>query len=155
MLDLVAGPESLGNYNALYRDADQSALNLSALTLNEVQALQQRLVAERGGSPVGRYQIIDDTLEDLMVRLGLNGQERFTPELQDRMAMTLARDAGLEGWRAGELPSGAFAHNLSRIWAGLPADASNQSYYEGLAGNRATADWTQVMTALESARARS
>ena len=43
VLDLVAGPESLGNYNALYRDADQSALNLSALTLNEVQALQQRL----------------------------------------------------------------------------------------------------------------
>ncbi|MEA3644105.1 MAG: hypothetical protein VBE63_29905, partial [Lamprobacter sp.] len=63
--------------------------------------------------------------------------------------------AGLEAWQAGRLPNDAFAHNLSRIWAGLPADASNQSYYEGIAGNRATTDWTQVMTALESARTRS
>ncbi len=67
--------------------------------------------------------------------------------------MTLAREAGLEAWQAGRLSDDAFAHNLSRIWAGLPADASNQSYYEGVAGNRATADWTQVTTALESARA--
>ena len=154
VLDLVAGPESLGNYNALYRDADQSALNLSALTLNEVQALQQRLVAERGGSPVGRYQIIDDTLDDLMARLDLSGQERFTPELQDRMAMTLARDAGLEAWQAGRLPNETFAHNLSRIWAGLPADASNRSYHEGVAGNRARADWSQITAGLESARPR-
>ncbi|MEA3643760.1 MAG: muramidase, partial [Lamprobacter sp.] len=152
VLDLVAGPESLGNYNALYRDANQSALNLSDLTLHEIQALQQRLVAERGGSPVGRYQIIDDTLDDLMNRLGLNGQERFTPELQDRMAMTLARDAGLEAWQAGRLPDDAFAHNLSRIWAGLPADASNQSYYEGVAGNRATVAWSSVMDGLERVR---
>ncbi|MCF7994358.1 MAG: muramidase, partial [Chromatiaceae bacterium] len=154
ILDLVAGPESLGNYNALYRDADQSALNLSTLTLNEVQALQQRLVSERGGSPVGRYQIIDDTLDDLMARLDLSGQERFTPELQDRMAMTLARDAGLNAWQAGRLPNDTFAHNLSRIWAGLPADASNHSYYEGVAGNRATVAWSSVMDGLERVRRR-
>jgi len=62
--------------------------------------------------------------------------------------MTLARDAGLEAWQAGRLPNDAFAHNLSRIWAGLPADASNRSYYEGVAGNQARADWLSVNAGL-------
>ena len=141
VLDLIAGPESRGNYNALYRDADQAEVALGNLTLSEVRALQQRLVAERGGSPVGRYQIIDDTLDSLMARMGLSGQERFTPALQDRMGLLLARDAGLDAWQAGQLSAESFAHNLSRVWAGLPADAANRSYYDGVAGNRATVDW--------------
>jgi conjugal transfer mating pair stabilization protein TraG len=154
VLDLIAGPESRGNYNALYSDADQSELALGNLTLSEVRALQQRLVAERGGSPVGRYQIIDDTLDSLMARMGLSGQERFTPALQDRMGLLLARDAGLDAWKDGRLPAESFAHNLSRIWAGLPADAANRSYYDGIAGNRATIAWSSVVGGLEQVRRR-
>jgi conjugal transfer mating pair stabilization protein TraG len=152
VLDLIAAPESRGNYNALYKDADQQAIELSGLALDEVRGLQQRLVAERGGSPVGRYQIIDDTLENLMQRMGLSGQERFTPELQDRMGLLLARDAGLDAWQSGRLSSATFAHNLSRVWAGLPADDSNRSYYEGVAGNRARIGWTTVLAALDTER---
>jgi conjugal transfer mating pair stabilization protein TraG len=152
VLDLIAAPESRGNYNALYKDADQQAIQLSNLTLDEVRGLQQRLVAERGGSPVGRYQIIDDTLDSLMQRMGLSGQERFAPELQDRMGLLLARDVGLDAWQSGRLSSAAFAHNLSRVWAGLPADDSNRSYYEGVAGNRARIGWTTVVDALDAAR---
>ena len=144
LLDLIAAPESRGNYNALYRDADQQQVHLTDMTLDQVRQLQQRLVSERGGSPVGRYQIIDDTLDSLMARMGLNGQERFTAQLQDRMGLLLARDAGLDAWQAGRLPDQTFAHNLSQIWAGLPADASNRSYYEGVAGNRATIGWSAV-----------
>jgi conjugal transfer mating pair stabilization protein TraG len=70
------------------------------------------------------------------------------------MATTLARDAGLEAWRAGRLPTERFAHNLSRIWAGLPADASNRSFHEGVAGNRALSDWNQVVATLDGARSR-
>jgi conjugal transfer mating pair stabilization protein TraG len=122
------------------------------MTLDEVRELQQRLVAERGGSPVGRYQIIDDTLDDLMARTGLSGQAHFTPELQDRMGLLLARDAGLDVWQAGRLSDETFAHNLSRIWAGLPADASNRSYYEGVAGNQANIGWATVTQALGATR---
>jgi conjugal transfer mating pair stabilization protein TraG len=122
------------------------------MTLDQVRQLQRRLVAERGGSPVGRYQIIDDTLDDLIARMGLSGNDRFTPELQDRMGLVLARDAGLDAWRAGRLTDAGFAHNLSRVWAGLPADASNRSYYEGVAGNRAQVGWASVHQALEQAR---
>jgi len=150
VLDLIAKPESQGNYNALFRDASQQDVRLTDMTLDQVRQLQQRLVAERGGSPVGRYQIIDDTLDDLIARMGLSGHERLTPELQDRMGLLLARDAGFDAWRAGRLTDAGFAHNLSRIWAGLPADASNRSYYEGVAGNRATIGWSAVTGALQA-----
>jgi len=50
------------------------------------------------------------------------------------------------------LPDEQFANNLSRIWAGLPQDASNTSYHKGIAGNHATVDFTFVMGALQKIR---
>jgi conjugal transfer mating pair stabilization protein TraG len=95
VLDLVADAESSGNYNAWYGDADQSRVNLSVLTVNEVRELRRDLVRSNGGSAIGRYQVIDDTLERLVGSMGLSGGEHFTPALQDRMALLLAGEAGL------------------------------------------------------------
>jgi conjugal transfer mating pair stabilization protein TraG len=152
VLDLVAGPESRGNYNAWYRDARQSKVQLADLTVAEVRTLQGRLVRRNGGSAVGRYQIIDDTLDGLVVRMGLSGDERFTPALQDRMAMHLARDAGLEAWLAGALSDERFAANLARVWAGLPGNHRNRSVYDGIQGNRATVGWRTVVASLQHLR---
>jgi hypothetical protein len=152
VLDLVAGPESRGNYNAWYAQAHQSQVQLADLTVREVRALQDRLARRNGGSAVGRYQIIDDTLAGLVVRLGLTGDERFTPAFQDRMAMHLARDAGLQAWLTGALSDERFAANLARVWAGLPGDDSNRSVYAGIQGNRATVGWGTVVASLRDIR---
>ncbi len=152
VLDLVAGPESRGNYNAWYRQAHQNELQLADLTVDEVRALQKRLVRRNGGSAIGRYQIIDDTLDGLVARMGLIGKERFTPALQDRMAMQLAREAGLEAWLAGTLDDERFAANLARVWAGLPGDHSDRSVYAGIQGNRATLGWRTVVASLRGIR---
>ena len=152
VLDLVAGPESRGNYNAWYGAAHQSEAQLAELTVHEVRALQQRLVRRNGGSAVGRYQIIDDTLDGLIVRMGLSGNERFTPALQDRMAMHLAREAGLQSWLSGALSDERFAARLARVWAGLPGDHSNRSVYAGIQGNRATIAWPSLVASLRHIR---
>ena len=152
VLDLVAGPESRGNYNAWYRAADQHVVQLADLTLAEVRTLQRRLVRENGGSAIGRYQIIDDTLDGLMLSMGLTGRERFTPALQDRMAMRLAHEAGLQAWLSGVLTDTRFAANLARVWAGLPADGSGRSHYAGIAGNRAGVGWRTMVAALRQIR---
>jgi conjugal transfer mating pair stabilization protein TraG len=154
LLDLIAEPESGGNYNAWYGDAGQAQLDLSTLSVNQVRALQSELVRSQGGSAIGRYQLLDDTLDGLVDRLGLTGSEPFTPALQDRMALELARDAGMDAWIGGRLSDTAFAQNLAEIWAGLPKDASNASRYEGLQGNRARADWQAVLASLEAIRGR-
>ncbi len=153
VLDLVAGPESRGNYNAWYRAAHQNTLQLADLTVGEVRALQKRLVRAIGGSAIGRYQIIDDTFEGLVGRMGLTGKERFTPALQDRMAMRLARDAGLEDWIEGRLSDERFAANLARVWAGLPGDHRGRSFYAGIQGNRATIGWRTLVASLRGIRA--
>jgi len=153
VLDLVAGPESQGNYNAWYRAAHQNAVQLADLTVGEVRALQTRLVRVNGGSAMGRYQIIDDTLDGLVARMGLTGKERFTPALQDRMAMQLAREAGLEAWLAGALGDERFAANLARVWAGLPSDQRGRSLYAGIQGNRATLGWRTLVASLRGIRA--
>jgi len=152
VLDLVSGPESLGNYNAWYRDAHQSQVQLADLTVGEVRTLQDRLVRRNGGTAIGRYQIIDDTLDGLIARMGLSAQARFTPALQDRMAIHLARDAGLDAWLAGALDDARFAANLARVWAGLPAGRSGRSHYAGIAGNRAGVGWHRVVASLRHIR---
>jgi conjugal transfer mating pair stabilization protein TraG len=152
LLDLIAAPESQGNYNAWYGNAEQGRVDLAGLTVDQVRGLQADLVRSTGGSAIGRYQILDDTLDGVIDRMGLTGNERFTPELQDRMALVLARDAGMEGWIGGRISDERFARNLSEIWAGLPRDASNESHYEGVQGNRALVDWNIVIASLRGIR---
>ena len=152
LLDLIAGPESHGNYNAWYGNAEQDRVDLARLTVDEIRDLQSDFVRSNGGSAIGRYQLLDDTFDGLIDRMGLTGNERFTPALQDRMALLLARDAGMDEWVGGRISDERFARNLSEVWAGLPRDASNESYYEGVQGNRATANWNTVIDSLRGIR---
>jgi conjugal transfer mating pair stabilization protein TraG len=152
LLDLIAAPESLGNYNAWYGNAAQDRVDLADLTIDQVRDLQADLVRANGGSAIGRYQLLDDTLDGLVDRMGLSGSDRFTPALQDRMALQLARDAGMDGWIGGRISDQQFAQNLSQIWAGLPKDGSNESHYAGIQGNRATVDWSTVIASLRDIR---
>jgi conjugal transfer mating pair stabilization protein TraG len=152
VLDLIATAESQGNYNAWHGNAAQRDVDLSVLSVNEVRALQTELVRSTGGSAIGRYQILDDTLGSLATRLGLSGDERFTPALQDRLALKLAQDAGLDRWLEGRLSDDQFARNLSQIWAGLPTDETNRSAYEGIAGNRAALKYDAMLASLRSIR---
>jgi conjugal transfer mating pair stabilization protein TraG len=152
LLDLIAAPESHGNYNAWYGNAYQDRVDLAGLTVDQVRGLQADLVRSTGGSAVGRYQLLDDTLDGLVDRMGLTGHEHFTPVLQDRMALQLAGDAGMEDWIRGRTSDEHFARNLSQVWAALPRDVSNRSQYEGIQGNRALVDWTSVIVSLRSIR---
>jgi conjugal transfer mating pair stabilization protein TraG len=152
LLDLIAAPESHGNYNAWYGNPEQDRVELAGLTVDQVRGLQADLVRSTGGSAVGRYQLLDDTLDGLVDRMGLTGHERFTPVLQDRMALQLAHDAGMEDWIRGRTSDEHFAQNLSHVWATLPRDASNRSQYEGIQGNRALVEWTTVIASLRGIR---
>ena len=152
LLDLIALPESGGNYNAWYGNAGQDHVDLATLSVDQVRDLQADLVRSQGGSAIGRYQLLDDTLAALVERMGLTGSERFAPALQDRMALQLARDAGMDEWIGEEISDARFAQNLAQIWAGLPKDGSNQSRYADVQGNRATADWHTVIASLRVIR---
>lgn len=86
---------------------------------------------------IGRYQFIPMTLRRLLHLENVHGSTRFSPALQDRLALRLLAEAGLSEFQAGALPRERFLDALALIWAGLPL-ANGKSAYHGYAGNRAT-----------------
>lgn len=110
----------------------------TAMTIKEINAW----VKATPGQPhaIGRYQFIPQTLRRAAREAGIPFSARFSPAVQDAMALILLKDAGLESFEKGKLTRKSFMHNLARIWAGLPLP-SGKSYYDGHAGNRATMTW--------------
>lgn len=91
---------------------------------------------------IGRYQFIPATLKRLVRELGLNTQETFSPNVQDRLAQVLLAEAGFHDVSRGKMGRRTFMNNLAKIWAGLP-NSSGKSHYHGYAGNRATMTWAR------------
>ncbi|WP_152047189.1 phage tail tape measure protein [Aureimonas psammosilenae] len=103
MLDLIGhteGTDKGRGYNETlgYGKFTGGDVNLTAMTLKEVQALQRQMLAHPdnkfNSSAVGRYQIVGKTMKGLMGEMGLSGDELFSPALQDRMAQQLLRRRG-------------------------------------------------------------
>lgn len=117
ILDFVAGPESGGNYNAYFGNAG-STRELSGMTVDQVRMWSM----SRGtaSSATGRYQFMAATLKGLQKEMGIPGDAKFTPELQDRMAIHLLERRGYSQWKAGEITDAQFANNLALEWAALP-----------------------------------
>lgn len=147
ILDFVSGPESRGNYNAISGNA-KSAADLSQLTLSQVLAKQK---AGWGGasSAIGRYQIIRKTMLGLIRQMKLPLTTKFTPELQDRMAIQLLKNRGYDRFLSGEMSSQAFAIQLAMEWASIPRPDTGRSHYAGDAvGNKHLTSAKSVMDML-------
>lgn len=103
MLDLIGAAEGTDKgrgYNETlgYGAFTGGAVNLTGMTLNEVLALQQRMLAHPdnsyNSSAVGRYQIVGKTLRSLMDELSLSGDRLFDEDTQDELARALLRRRG-------------------------------------------------------------
>ncbi len=123
-------------YDAWHESAAVPPLKApSQMTLAEIQSW----IAATPGQhhAIGRYQIVPDTLEGLILRTGLPLETLFDAQVQDALANILILDAGYAAFEAGRITPGRFMDNLARIWAGFPLE-SGLSAYDGVAGNKAT-----------------
>ena len=109
----------------------------SAMTLGEVLKWQKQV---RGtGAPstaMGGYQIVHDTLADLIRIHKLDKNALFDVKMQDRLAKLLMAECG--NIKSENL--NRYANCLARIWAALPLTSGPNkglSAYHGIAGNRA------------------
>ncbi|GAB1581727.1 phage tail tape measure protein [Phyllobacterium phragmitis] len=105
--------------------------NLVGMTLDEIDALQEQMLAQTSALPkddpyynssaIGRYQITRRTLRGLRSQLGLSGSEYFDAGMQDRLAQELMR-------RRGNNPDA-----LRNEWEGLRRidDATIKGAYNG------------------------
>lgn len=123
VLDLIRDEEARGSYDTVFdgiRAEDRPPRPITQMTINQVLDWQDSIDARYPSEAVGGYQFLEDTLRDLVKREGLSGNELFDGSMQDRLAITLMRDAGLDAFQRGEISPAEFGNGLAKIWAGLP-----------------------------------
>lgn len=153
LLDTIAKGESRGNYNAYYGQPNNSSIKFTGMTIEEVLRWQSNYIKQ--GSPsnaVGRYQIIQPTLQSLIRKLDVDKQEHFDEAMQDKMAIALLEKRGVNEYSTGEISREEFAHNLSKEWAALPkaiGDNPTESYYAGDGLNKVQVSVNEIYRGIE------
>jgi peptidoglycan hydrolase-like protein with peptidoglycan-binding domain len=167
---MYRGESGAAGYNAYnrgtYTDAQgrerirpgDPPMDFSRFTLGEVMDMQHlpRRDPDRVFA-VGKYQIIPGTMDTAVARLGLDRNQPFTPEMQDRIfSEYLLRDKQpsvrdyIEGRQGATLQQAQ--HGLAREWASFgDPDKGGRSYYGG--ANRAHITLEQSAAALNQMRA--
>lgn len=106
-----AGTSGPAAYSVVYKNGKDlpPPKPITEMTLNEVLEYQAagKKIADSPAFPVGKYQIVRSTLLDLMNKMELSPEAKFTPELQESMADLLLA-------RRGTKPS-----ELRKEWEGL------------------------------------
>ena len=154
LLHLIARAESDGNYNAYFGNASNNSIKFTSMTIAEVQDWQKEFINEgSASSAVGRYQIIDTTLDGLVKEMKLDTSEKFDPVMQDRMAVTLLERRGARDYVRDRLTPEQFAANLAMEWAALPkvvGDNPEESYYASDGLNRSHIKTSEILATIKS-----
>lgn len=127
------GETGTGDYNTLLGHTNRTGgrfddANITDKSVNDLIAFSDgsgpygmytKAKLGKVATPMGRYQIVGKTLKTLKNEMGLTGDEKFTPELQDRMFLTLLKRRGYEAYKRGELSREDFIASLQNEWEGL------------------------------------
>ncbi len=130
--------ESGGDYDALFgfsnRDGGKFAgTKLTDMTVDEALAFSDpsgpygqwvKGQVGRVATPMGAYQMVGTTLRGAKEGMGLRGDERLTPELQEKIGQHIYRTQGTsawEGYKGPKQPSGQYASLNPSIAAEQPA----------------------------------
>ncbi|MDX8353662.1 hypothetical protein [Cognatiyoonia sp. IB215182] len=159
LLSLIRKHESRGDYGAVWgriARKDYPPRTLQTMTIGEVLAWQDSIDRKYNSEAAGAYQILEDTLRGLYKQAGLTLNDLFNRANQDRLAIALLRRRGLDRYRNGQITDVAFAQNLSKEWASLPAQtrdkrrrkATGQSYYAGDGLNKSLTTKAAVLAAV-------
>lgn len=133
LLDFIASGESGGNYNIM---AGGAVKDLTSMPIKDVIALQKS--SGKNQKAVGKFQIIPSTLEGLVKKLGLSGDEIFDEELQDRLGLALLNERGYQDFKSGKIDENTFMKNLSKEWRALPDPDTGKTYADsGASANKA------------------
>lgn len=147
LLDVIGGLESSDNYNVIVGGEEKP---LTSMTIKEVRQLQKERNDQNLGTAVGRYQIIDDKMGDLVRWMNINEGVVFDEKMQDEMGKELLRRRGLEKFENGQISEEELIKNISKEWAALPKDSSNQSYYRGVGNNKSHIDFETLKGLLKN-----
>lgn len=148
-----AESDAAGGYNAVVSNK-KTPKPPTEMTVGEVLQWQREELADPKNSgridvtAIGKYQIINKTLKGLVDAAGVSMSDKFDAETQDKLYMELLKGAGLNKYMDGTISKDEFAHNISKVWAGLPKDEGGKSFYGKDGFNKAHVSWAAVMKAI-------
>jgi muramidase (phage lysozyme) len=149
ILDLIGRAESGGNYNILV--GGKVNPDLTSMTIRDVLNFQNSMIAQgHESTAVGKYQIIQKTLQGLLTQGVVSPNETFSPGTQDKLAVALLNQVGWTQFQNGKMSPDQMADSIARIWAGFPL-SNGRSAYQGVGSNKATIGRQEVLTALTDA----
>jgi hypothetical protein len=134
---------------------------VSQMTIGEVKDWQRQtlraqaaagLPQKRRSSAAGGPQFLLGTLEGLQRNLGIPDSARFDQATQERMAIHLMREKGLDDFQAGRITADRFANNLAHVWAALPLVSGpnrGRGVYDAPGFNQSTGradEWFRVVS---------
>lgn len=120
--DLIGKVESdsSGGYNAVAGGAFKG--ELTNMTVGEIKQLQRSLRGKSSGA-VGRYQIIESTLNEIVGKVGIKDEEKFDQAVQDKLAnFLITQRGGYATYAKNPNPESKqrMMQALAGIWRGLP-----------------------------------
>jgi hypothetical protein len=107
------------------------------MSINEVLAWQDSIDATSNSEAAGRYQIMEDTLRDLVRSGQVDPNRQFNAATQDDLAVMLMKR---RGWNPNSDKHVAMGNALAYEWAALPLCSgvrAGRSAYSGVGKNKA------------------
>jgi len=171
LLDFIGNKESQGydDISGLISQSRYPVKSITKMTIQEVLNWQESIDDFQLSEAVGRYQIMEDTLRGynndrgtgpgnpLYTRAGLSAGDLFSPQNQDKMALVLLNQRGLQKFVDGDITREEFANNLASEWASLPLvtgpNAGRSKYAGDTAGNRALTTVQEFLDAIDKVKA--
>lgn len=115
---------------------------LSQMTVGEVKAFQRQTVNNQQGrslrsSAMGRYQFMPGTLPDIQRWTGIKDSDLFSPDTQERMAMSLLKRRRLDDYLSGGIDADHFQDELAQEWSSIGMSKTEKSYHNQPVGTPA------------------
>lgn len=169
--------EGLTGYDIVYGYGEYGKPEkpLTEMTMAEVEAYQRQLIdatrgkipgqdSDKGTSAVGKYQLTFSNLfgkggsaanptdNSWMKKAGITADTKFTPEVQERLADVVLREAGLNKYLSdGNMQ--AFQDRLSGKWASI-AKSDGSGTYKGQAAPTTIDILSDIMSNMRSSKLR-
>jgi len=148
-----AGSRGYNAYNLGVAGKTVENLDLTNMQIKDIMKLQ----SEKKVFAAGAYQIIPDTMQDVVKGMKLTGEEKFDKTMQDKMFKYLAMTRSPSYKKYIETGDESLLKDvvseLSLVWAAIKDPKTGKGHYDkDKAGNMATIEPSTIISALKKDR---
>lgn len=127
--------------------------NLTDMTIDEILKANEKPFGDSNRiNAAGRYQIIASTLKNVKMGMGLTGNEKFTPELQDKMFMHLLPDSAKNYVEGKNVNKERAIADISGVWSSVANPRTGKTSHQDGINKASTKSIELVGDALDLAK---